>query len=37
VAHAALVDRGAEAGEVADHASPDRHDEVAALGSALRE
>ena len=37
VAHAALVDRRAEAGEVADHAAPDRHDEVAALGARLRQ
>ena len=37
VAHAALVDGRAEAGQVADHAASDGHDQVAALRAALGE
>jgi hypothetical protein len=36
VAHAALVDRGAEAGEVADDAAAEGEDHVAALGTRAR-
>ena len=35
MAHPALVDGGAEAGQVADHAAADRHHEVRALGAGL--